>query len=132
MHEPNDIVIPLEEQTPERYTIELEEAQRHAKRMRTELNKALGSLDALDHIIEKASEPMLWEEDYHNYAKAAGDALWSAIEATSLATSQGHEANAHIFAVMRVFMHRRWKKMRLEREVRESEQKAKRKKKNHK
>lgn len=132
MNDKNDIAIPLEEQTPERYTVELKEAQRHAQRMRAELSKALGSLDALDHIIEKASEPMLWEEDYHNYAKAAGDALWSAIEATSLATSQGHEGNKHIFAISRVFMQRRWKAMRLEREAREAEQKAKRKTKNPK
>ena len=132
MYDPNDIAIPLEEQTPERYTIELKEAQRHAQRMRTELNKALGSLDALGHIIEKASEPTLWEEDYHNYAKAAHEALWNAIEASSKALSLGHEANKHIFAVSRVFMQRRWKAMRLEREAREAEQKATRKTKNPK
>lgn len=127
MHDKNDIAIPLEDQTPERYTIELKEAQHHAQRMRTELNKALGSLDALDHIIEKASEPTLFEEDYHNYANAAHKALWDAIEASHRALSQGHEGNKHIFAVTRVFMHRRWKAMKLEREAREAEQKAKRK-----
>lgn len=132
MHEPNDIVIPLEEQTPERYTIELEEAQRHAKRMRTELNKALGSLDALDHIVEMASEPRLFEEDYCNYAKASHEALWDAIEASHRALSQGHEGNKHIFAISRVFMQRRWRAIRIEREVRESEQKAKLKTKNPK
>ena len=109
MHDKNDIVIPLEDQTPERYTIELKEAQRHAQRMRTELNKALGSLDELDHIIEKASEPTLFEEDYHNYANASHAALWNAIEASHRALSQGHDANKHIFAISRVFMHRRWK-----------------------
>lgn len=127
MYGPNDIVIPLEDQTPERYTIELKEAQRHAQRMRTELNEALGSLDALDHIIEKASEPQLFEEDYHNYANAAHAALWAAIEASNRVLSQGHDANKNIFAISRVFMHRRWKAMRLEREAREAEQKAKRK-----
>lgn len=132
MYDPNDIVIPLEDQKPERYTAELKEAQRHAQHMRTELNKALGSLDALDHIVEMASEPRLFEEDYCNYAKAAHEALWNAIEASHRALSQGHEGNKHIFAISRVFMQRRWRSIRIEREVRESEQKAKRKTKNPK
>lgn len=132
MYDSNDIVIPLEDQKPERYAIALKEAQRHAQRMRTELNKALGSLDALGHIVEMASEPSLVEEDYHDHANAASSALWDAIEASHRALSLGHEANKHIFAVSRVFMQRRWKAMRLEREAREAEQKAKRKTKNPK
>lgn len=132
MYDPNDIVIPLEDQAPERYALELKEAHRRAQRMRTELNKALGSLDALDHIIEKVSEPYLVEEDYHDHANAASSALWDAIEASDRALSLGHEANKHIFAVSRVFMQRRWKAIRLEREAREAEQKAKRKTKNPK
>ena len=124
MYDPNDIVIPLEDQAPERYAMELKEAHRRAQRMRTELNKALGSLDALDHIIEKVSEPSLVEEDYHDHANAASSALWDAIEASDRALSLGHEANKHIFAVSRVFMQRRWKAIRL---AREAEQKAKRK-----
>ena len=111
MYDSNDIVIPLEDQKPERYTAELKEAQRHAQRMRTELNKALGSLDALDHIVEMASKPTLWEEDYQDYAKAASDALWGAIEVVNEALSQGKEANKHIFAILRVFMGRRCRGM---------------------
>ena len=103
---------PPEEQTPEGFVKALSEAQRHAQRMRTELNKALGSLDALDQIVEMASEPTLWEEDYHHYAKAASDSLWNAIEANYRANSQGHKANEHIFDVLRVFMARRWREVR--------------------
>lgn len=132
MYDPNNIAIPLEEQTPERYVLALKEAQRHAKRMRAELNKALGSLDELDRIVEIASETTLFEEDYLDYAREAGDDLWGAIEATNNARSQGDEAYKHIFSVLRVFMARRWKAIRLEREAREAEQKAKRKTKNHK
>ena len=116
MYNPNDIAIPLEEQTPERYTIELKEAQRHAQRMRTELNKSLGSLDALDHIVEMASKPTLWEEDYQDYAKDASDALWQATEASNRALSHGGESGDHIFSVLRVFMGRRWREVRKNRD----------------
>ena len=112
MYDSNDIVIPLEDQKPERYTVDLKEAQRHAQRMRTELNKALDSLDSLDHIIEKASETTLLEEDYHGYAKAASDALWQATEASNRALSHGGEAGNYIFAILRVFMGRRWREVR--------------------
>lgn len=111
MNNPNE-GIPQEEQTPERYTAELKEAQRHAQRMRTELNKALGSLDALDQIVEMASKPTMWDEDYRSYAKAASDSLWNAIEANYRALAQGQEANEHIFSVLRVFMARRWREVR--------------------
>ena len=107
-----DIVIPQEEQTPEGFVKALSEAQRHAKRMRAELVKALGSLDELDKIVEMASETTLFEEDYHDYAKAASDALWGAVEASNRAFSQGEEANKHIFSVLRVFMGRRWREVR--------------------
>ena len=127
-----DIVIPQEEQTPDGFVKALTEAQRHAKRMRAELSKALGSLDELDKIVEMASETTLFEEDYCNYAKAAHETLWNAIEASHRALSQGHEGNKHIFAISRVFMQRRWRSIIIEREVRESEQKAKRKTKNPK
>lgn len=110
--------IPPEEQTPERYTVELREAQRQAKRMRAELNKALGSLDALDKIIEKASEPTLFEEDYHGYAKAASDVLWDAIKDTNQALQQGREANRIILSVLRAFMGRRWREVRESRDKR--------------
>lgn len=107
-----DIVIPQEEQTTEGFVKALAEAQRHAKRMRAELSKALGSLDALDQIVEIASAPTLWEEDYHHYAKAASDSLWNAIEANYRALAQGQEANEHIFSVLRAFMARRWREVR--------------------
>lgn len=107
-----DIVIPQEEQTPEGFVKALAEAQRHAKRMRAELGKALGSLDELDRIVEMASETTLFEEDYHGYAKAASDALWQATEAGNRALSHGGEAGNHIFSVLRVFMGRRWREVR--------------------
>ena len=107
-----DIVIPQEEQTPDGFAKALSEAQRHAQRMRTELNKALGSLDELDRIVEMGTEPTLWEEDYHGYAKAASDTLWQATEASNRALSHGGEAGNHIFAILRVFMGRRWKAIR--------------------
>ncbi len=111
MNETNEVIL-QEEQTPERYVLALKEAQRHAKRMRTELNKALGSLDALDYIIEKATDSTLWEEDYHDYAKSASDALWGATEASNRALSHGGEAGNHIFAILRVFMGRQWREVR--------------------
>ena len=111
MTETNE-AIPQEEQTPERYVLALKEAQRHAKRMRAELNKALGSLDTLDKIVEMATETTLFEEDYLDYAKAASDALWQATEASNRALSHGGEAGNHIFSVLRVFMGRRWRKVR--------------------
>ena len=107
-----DIVIPHDEQTPEGFAKALAEAQRHAKRMRAELSKALGSLDELDKIVEKTSETTLFEEDYHNYAKSASDALWRATEASNRALSHGGEAGNHIFAILRVFMGRRWMAIR--------------------
>lgn len=107
-----DIVIPHDEQTPEGFVKALAEAQRHAKRMRAELSKALGSLDELDKIVETASETTLFEEDYHGYAKDASDALWQAAEASNRALSHGGEAGNHIFSVLRVFMGRRCRKVR--------------------
>lgn len=112
MYDSNDIVIPLEDQKPERYTAELKEAQRHAKRMRAELGKALASLDELDKIVEMASETTLFEEDYLDYTRAAHGALWDALEAGYQALSKGGEANKHIFSVLRVFMGRRWREVR--------------------
>lgn len=114
MNETND-VIPQEEQTPDGFAKALAEAHRHAPRMRTELNKALGSLDALDQIVEMASAPTLFGEDYLDYTRAAHGALWDAIEAGYQALSQGGEANKHIFAILRVFMGRRWRKLREDR-----------------
>ena len=78
----------------------------------TQLNKALGSLDALDQIVEMASAPTLFEEDYQDYASAASSTLWNAIEAGYQAITQGGEANKHIFSVLRVFMGRRWREVR--------------------
>ena len=111
-----DIVIPQEEQTPDGFSQALAEAQRHAKRMRAELGKALGSLDELDKIVETASETTLFEEDYHGYAKAASDALWQATEDSNRALSHGGEAGNHIFSVLRVFMGRRWREVRANRD----------------
>lgn len=111
MNETNE-AIPKEEQKTECYVIKLKEAQRHTKRMRTELNKALGSLDALDQIVEMASDPTLFEEDYLNYAIAAHRALWDAIEAAKRANYQWQEANNSIFDVLFIFMDRRWKEAR--------------------
>lgn len=111
MNETNE-AIPQEEQNPEGFVKALAEAQRHAKRMRAELGKALGSLDELDRIVEMASETKLSEEDYHGYAKAASDALWQATEASNRALSHGGEAGNHIFAILRVFMGRRWRAIR--------------------
>ena len=111
MDTPNE-AIPQEEQNPEGFVKALAEAQRHAKRMRAELNKALGSLDELDKIVEIASETTLFEEAYHDYAKAASDALWQATEASNRALSHGGEAGNHIFAILRVFMGRRWRAIR--------------------
>lgn len=107
-----NIAIPHDEQTPEGFVKALAEAQRHAKRMRAELSKALGSLDELDRIVEMATETTLFEEDYLDYAREAGDALWGAIETTNNASAQGDEAYKHIFSVLRVFMARRWKAIR--------------------
>ena len=87
MNETNE-AIPKEEQKTECYVIKLKEAQRHTKRMRTELNKALGSLDALDQIVEMASDPTLFEDDYLNYSIAAHRALCDAIEAAKRAKYQ--------------------------------------------
>lgn len=111
MNETNE-AIPQEEQTPEGFVKALAEAQRHAKRMRAELSKALGALDELDKIVETASETTLFEEDYLDYAREAGDALWGAIETTNNASAQGDEAYKHIFSVLRVFMARRWREVR--------------------
>ena len=111
MNETNE-AIPQEEQTPDGFAKALAEAQRHAQRMRTELNKALGSLDALDQIVEMASAPTLFGEDYLDYTRAAHGALWDAIEAGYKALSQGGEANKYIFSVLRVFMVRRWREIR--------------------
>lgn len=112
-----DIVIPHDEQTPEGFVKALAEAQRHAKRMRAELSKALGSLDELDKIVEMATETTLFEEDYHDYAKAASDALWQATEDSNRALSHGGEAGNHIFAILRVFMCRRWRAIRESRDT---------------
>ena len=111
MNETNE-AIPKEEQKTECYVIKLKEAQRHTKRMRTELNKALGSLDALDQIVEMASAPTLFEEDYLDYTIAAHRALWNAIEATEMANCQWQEANNSFFDVLSIFMDRRWKEAR--------------------
>lgn len=81
----------------------------------TQLNKALGSLDALDQIVEMASAPTLFVEDYLDYTRAAHGALWDAIEAGYQALSQGGEANKHIFSILRVFMVRRWREIREDR-----------------
>lgn len=107
-----DIVISQEEQTPDGFAKALADAQRHAKRMRAELSKALGSLDELDRTVEMASETTLFEEDYHGYAKAASDALCQATEASNRVLSHGGEAGNHIFSVLRVFMGRRWRKVK--------------------
>lgn len=117
MNETNE-AIPKEEQNTECYVIKLKEAQHHTKRMRTELNKALGSLDALDQIVEMASAPTLFEEDYQDYASAASSTLWNAIEAGYQAITQGGEANKHIFSVLRVFMGRRLREIRENRDKR--------------
>ena len=111
MNETNE-AISKEDQKTECYVIKLKEAQRQTQRMRTELNKALGSLDELDKIVEMASETTLFEEAYHDYAKAASDALWGATEASNRALSHGGEAGNHIFAILRVFMGRRWRAIR--------------------
>ena len=116
MNETNE-AIPQEEQTTEGFVKALAEAQRHAKRMRAELSKALGSLDELDRIVEMATETTLFEEDYHGYAKAASDALWQATEASNRALSHGGEAGNHIFAILRVFMGRRWRAIRESRDT---------------
>lgn len=118
MNETNEVSL-KEKMAHEVYTIVLKEAQRNAHRMRTELNKALGSLDALDQIVEMASEPTLWEEDYLNHTRAAHKALWDAIDANYRANSQGHKANEHIFDVLRVFVGRRWREIRENRENRD-------------
>lgn len=83
------------------YTIVLKEAQRNAHRMRTELNKALGSLDAIDDIVGMALHPTLYDEaDCLNFALSAQRALLDATEANHRALSQGNDANKNILLAM--------------------------------
>lgn len=107
-----DIVIPQEEQTPEGFVKELNEARRYAQLLRSELVDALKALDELDKIADKAQQPTLFEEDYLDYTMAAHGALWNALETICRATTLGHEANKQIFSVLRVFMARRWREVR--------------------
>ena len=111
-----DIVIHHGEQTPEGFVKELNEARRYAQLLRAELVDALKALDELDKIVDKAQQPTLFEEDYHAHAFDAHGALWDALETIYRATTLGHKANKHIFAILRVFMHRRWMELRAQRE----------------
>ena len=110
-----DIVIPRDDQTPEGFVKELNEARRYAQLLRAELVDALKALDELDKIVDKAQQPTLFEEDYHAHAFDAHGALWDALETIYRATTLGHKANKHIFAILRVFMHRRWLELRAQR-----------------
>ena len=110
-----DIVIPHDEQTPEGFAKELNEARRYAQLLRAELVDALKDLDELDNIVDKAQQPTLFEEDYNAHAFDAHGALWDALETIYRATTLGHKANKHIFAILRVFMHRRWLELRAQR-----------------
>lgn len=113
-----DIVIHHDEQTPEGFVKELAEARRYAQLLRSELVDALKALDELDKIVDKAQQPMLFEEDYHAHAFDAHGALWDATEDIYRALSHGGEANKHIFSVLRVFMGRRWREVRENRDKR--------------
>ena len=110
-----DIVIHHGEQTPEGFVKELNEARRYAQLLRSELVDALKALDELDKIVDKAQQPTLFEEDYHAHAFDAHGALWDALETIYRATTLGHKANKHIFAILRVFMHRRWREIQAQR-----------------
>ena len=114
MNDPNEVSL-KEKMAHECYVIKFKEAQRHTQRMRTELNRALGFLDALDQIVEMASDPTLFEEDYLDYTRAAHVALWDAIEATKRASCQWQESNNSLFDVLFIFMDRRWRKLREDR-----------------
>lgn len=107
-----DIVIPHDEQTPDGFVKELNEARRYAQLLRSELVDALKALDELDKIVDKTQQPTLFEEDYHAHAFDAHGALWDALETIYRATTLGHKANKHIFAILRVFMARRWREVR--------------------
>lgn len=110
-----DVVIPHDEQTPEGFVKELNEAQRYAKLLRAELVEALKALDELDKIVDKAQQPTLFEEDYHAHAFDAHGALWDGLDTISRAIPLGHKAYKHIFAILRVFMHRRWREIQAQR-----------------
>lgn len=110
-----DIVIPHDEQTPEGFVKELNEARRYTKLLRAELVDALKALDELDKIVDKAQQPTLFEEDYHAHAFDAHGALWDGLDTISRAIPLGHKAYKHIFAILRVFMHRRWLELRAQR-----------------
>lgn len=110
-----DIVITPEEQTPEGFVKELNEVRRYSQLLRAELVDALKALDELDKIVDKAQQPTLFEDDYHAHAFDAHGALWDAIETIYRAIPLGHKANKHIFAILRVFMHRRWREIQAQR-----------------
>lgn len=107
-----DIVIPHDEQTPEGFAQELNEARRYAQLLRSELVDALKALDKLDKIVDKAQQPTMFEEDYHAHAFDAHGALWDGLDTIYNALTLGHKANKHIFAILRVFMGRRWREAR--------------------
>lgn len=117
-----DIVIPRDDQTPEGFVKELNEARRYAQLLRAELVDALKALDELDKIVDKAQQPTLFEEDYHAHAFDAHGALWDALDTIYRATTLGHKANKHIFSVLRVFMHRRWLELRVRRVTQQDEE----------
>ena len=110
-----DIVIHHGEQTPEGFVKELNEARRYAQLLRSELVDALKALDELDKIVDKAQQPTLFEEDYHAHAFDAHGALWDGLDTISRAIPLGHKAYKHIFAILRVFMHRRWREIQAQR-----------------
>lgn len=106
MNETNEVSL-KEKMAHEVYTIVLKEAQRNAHRMRTELNKALGSLDAIDDIVGMALHPTLYDEaDCLNFALSAQRALLDATEANHRALSQGNDANKNILLAMNEVMRR--------------------------
>ena len=110
-----DIVIHHGEQTPEGFVKELNEARRYAQLLRAELVDALKALDELDKIVDKAQQPTLFEEDYHAHAFDAHGALWDGLDTISRAIPLGHKAYKHIFAILRVFRHRRWREIQAQR-----------------
>lgn len=111
--------IPPEEQTPEGFVKTLSEARRHAKLLRAELVEALKAIDKLDNIVDKAQQPTLFEEDYHDYATSSFRCICKAEDSIMRAGTHRIKAMESVFDVLRVFMGRRWREIRENRENRD-------------
>ena len=107
-----DIVIHHDEQTPEGFVKTLSEARGHAKLLRKELQEALKAIDELDNIVDKAQQPTLFEVDYYDYATSSFRCICKVEDAMMSAGHHRINAMESVFDVLRVFMARRWREVR--------------------